>query len=172
MGYLLWFFIYDLRFWPSGLPASLYHVLRTWYPSGRFERLDFRGERENQMRHGIMSALQTLYHGLRTWYPSGRFERLDFRGERENQMRDGIMSALQTLYHVLQTWYPSGGIGRLVFCGERRNQMRDGIMSVLQTLYHRQLRIGMYTDRFFLLSSRSPGLFRVWRIHFSPFIIE
>ncbi len=41
---------------------TLYRTLRLRYPSGRFERLDFRGERENQMRHGIMSVLQTLYH--------------------------------------------------------------------------------------------------------------
>ena len=71
---------------------TLYHVLRTWYPSGRFERLDFRGERENQMRDGIMSALQTLYHVLQTWYPSGGIGRLVFCGERRNQMRCGIMS--------------------------------------------------------------------------------
>ena len=41
---------------------TLYHVLRTWYPSGRFERLVFCGERRNQMRDDIMSVLQTLYH--------------------------------------------------------------------------------------------------------------
>ena len=54
-----------------GVLAAIEMCIRDRYPSGRFERLDFRGERENQMRHGIMSALQTLYHVLQTWYPSG-----------------------------------------------------------------------------------------------------
>ena len=40
----------------------LYHVLRTWYPSGGIKRLAFCGKRRNQMRDGIMPALQTLYH--------------------------------------------------------------------------------------------------------------
>ena len=77
------------------------------FPSTTTENGDFRGERENQMRDGIMSVLQTLYHALRTWYLSGRIERLDFRGERENQMRDGIMSVSRhyTTYCLIREYF-------------------------------------------------------------------
>lgn len=41
---------------------TVYHIRRTWYPSGGIGRLDFCGVRENQMRDVIMSVFHRHYN--------------------------------------------------------------------------------------------------------------